>query len=67
MNETQLAAAVLASMGVKDHDPKVTGLLAEYLRRKCWCCCLRKRGRRAWLGEDRERGGREAGGKQTHT
>jgi hypothetical protein len=41
MNETQLAAAVLASMGVKDYDPKVTGLLAEYLRRKCcwYCCC----------------------------
>ncbi|GAB5035722.1 tata binding protein associated factor 21kda subunit isoform 1 [Nannochloropsis oceanica] len=33
MNETQLAAAVLASIGVEDYDPKVTGLLAEYLRR----------------------------------
>jgi hypothetical protein len=49
-NETQLAAAVLASMGVKDYDPKVTGLLAEYLRRKCCRCCCREdgRGERGW-------------------
>lgn len=33
MNETQLAASVLQSMGVVDHDRKVTGLLAEYLKR----------------------------------